>query len=479
MRRHFLLGRRNVRHELSESERATYRRFARMALPRHTSYPIAPVWRETYGPSEFEADLRGAAGQPLSIYVHVPFCERLCYYCACTKEIIPPQKRAVNDPGEPLIAGLAQEASRLSAALEGGDVRQVHLGGGSPTFLRADQLERLWDILASRFTIAPDAEIAVEIDPRITTREQLDTLRRLGFGRVSLGIQDFSPIVQRAVNRLQPFETVERAVSWCRELGFDSVNFDLIYGLPYQTIESMTDTVDKTVLLSPDRIAFYRLAVIPEMFRWQNVFRAEDLPGGDLPLELNLLAIGRFQAAGYEFIGLDHFARPTEALAQARRERTLHRNFQGMTTGKQLELVGLGPSAISQLDSAFSQNQKTSAHWQDAVARGLPVERGLRLSDDDRLRRELMQQLYGHGEIDKSAIEDEFRIPFDDAFADELSRLRELADEGLIELGAKTIRLTDPLGRLLVRVVAAVFDAYLPRDAYKEGLPAHLSSKVG
>jgi oxygen-independent coproporphyrinogen-3 oxidase len=466
---------------LTPAERATYRRYAELALPRHTSYPVAPVWSPTYGPADFRADLgrSKAAGRPLSLYVHVPFCERLCYYCACTKEIVPAGKRRQHDPSDELLAGLEAEAGRLAELIGPGDVRQVHLGGGSPTFLSPAFLERLWRALADRCHIAPGAEVAVEIDPRITTHEQLQTLRSLGFNRVSLGVQDFDPRVQQAVNRLQPFELVERTVGWCRELGFESVNFDLIYGLPFQTAESMADTLDKTVALGPDRIAFYRLAVIPDIFRWQNVFRPSDLPGGELSLDLNLLAVNRFLAAGYEFIGLDHFAKPAEALAASARDGSLRRTFQGMTTGKPLDVVGLGPSAISQLDDAFAQNAKDSADWRAAVDTDLATVRGLHLSADDRLRRELMQQLYGHGVVDKRALERAFGVTCDEYFADELTRLRVLTEDGLVTADADAVRLTPVLGRLLVRVVAAVFDAYLPPLAYRQGLPAQVASKVG
>jgi oxygen-independent coproporphyrinogen-3 oxidase len=470
-----------VTYELTKAERAVYRHYAGLALPRHTSYPTAPAWRPDFGP----ADLHDALGEcaagrrPLSLYVHVPFCQKLCYYCACTKEIIPLARRRERDPSEELLRGLAAEADRFAELVGPGEVRQVHLGGGTPTFLTSGQLERLWHTLSRRFKVAPDAEVAVEIDPRATSFEQLETLRGLGFNRVSLGIQDFAPAVQHAVNRVQPYELVEREVGWCRELGFASVNFDLIYGLPFQTRASMAATLDQVIRLAPDRIAFYRLAVIPELFRWQNVFRHTDLPRGDLPLELNLLAINRFLAAGYEFIGLDHFARPNEALAQARRDGTLHRTFQGMTTGKALDVLGLGPSAISQLDGALAQNAKESGDWHARLARDFATERGLRLTDDDRLQRELLQQLYGHGVIDKWALEATFGITFDEYFADELRHLSELVGQGLVEPVAAIIRLTEPLGRLLVRVVAAVFDRYLPPQAYRDGLPSELSSKVG
>jgi oxygen-independent coproporphyrinogen-3 oxidase len=466
---------------LPEAERATYRRYAALALPRHTSYPIAPVWREDYCNQSYAEDLArtAQAGTPLSLYVHIPFCERLCYYCACTKEIVPPARRAVSEPGGAFLAALASEVDRLATIIGPARFSQVHLGGGSPTFLHASQLARLWDILTRRFNIAADAEVAVEIDPRITSLAQLETLRLFGFNRVSLGVQDFDPGVQKAVNRIQPYEMVAQVVRWCRSFGFASVNFDLIYGLPFQTLATMDRTLDQVLELAPDRIAFYRLAIIPEIFRWQNVFHPHDLPESDLILDLNLLAINRFLAAGYEFIGLDHFARPNEALARARREGTLCRNFQGMTTGKQCALVGIGPSAISQLDRAFAQNRKATSDWQAALVTGLATERGLRLSDDDCIRRELMQQLYGHGVIDKRTLASQFGVDFDSYFADELTRVAVLVEDGLAEANADSLLLTAPLGRLLARVVAAVFDRYLPADAFRHGLPSVQASRVG
>lgn len=466
---------------LSAAEREVYRRYADLALPRHTSYPISPVWNPRYGSAEFRHDLSESAlqGRALSLYVHVPFCERLCYYCACTREIVPVAKRREHDPSVDFLDGLEVEAGKLAEAAGTRPVRQVHLGGGSPTFLHPEQLERLWTTLIRHFRVAPDAEVAIEIDPRITTLPHLQTLRHLGFNRVSLGVQDLDPAVQQAVNRVQPFEVVEQVVGWCRALGFASVNFDLIYGLPYQTPGTMADTLEKVLRLAPDRIAFYRLAVIPDMFRWQNTFREADLPSGELSLKLNLLAINTFLAAGYEFIGLDHFARPGEPLAKAFRDGSLQRNFQGMATGKALDLIGLGPSAISQLDHAFAQNRKTTAEWREALTLDLATARGLRLSADDRLRRELLQQLYGLGVIDKRSLEIQFGIVFDEYFAPELMRLDALADDGLVVQEAERVRLTAPLGRLLVRVVAAAFDAYLPPEAWREGLPPQLASRVG
>jgi oxygen-independent coproporphyrinogen-3 oxidase len=470
-----------MRYELNAEQRTTYRRYAGLALPRHTSYPIVPVWRRDYDADHFRDDLAVTCreSRPLSLYVHVPFCQKLCYYCACTKEIVPAERRARNDPANELLSGLALEAATLHELVGDNSVHQFHLGGGSPTFLDVAQLQRLWDVVTRHFRFAPDVEIAIEIDPRITTREQLAFLAQAGFNRVSLGVQDFDPRVQKAVNRIQPVEMVERCVTWCREFGISSVNFDLIYGLPFQTLETMEATLEQVIRLMPDRIAFYRLAVIPDIFRWQNTFCRGDLPRREASLELNLLAIDRFLEAGYRFIGLDHFARPGEALDAAAAEDSLHRTFQGMTTGKGLDLIGMGPSAISMLDHACAQNHKTTETWREAVGVDLATERGLSLTLEDRLRREVLQQLYGHGVVHKDAIASRFAIDFDEHFDSELAQLNELAEDGLVELDAASIRLTTPLGRLLVRVVGAVFDAYLPRNCYRDGLPTNLASQVG
>jgi oxygen-independent coproporphyrinogen-3 oxidase len=465
---------------LTPEQRAVYRRYASLALPRHTSYPIASLWTSDYGPTRFAADLTTTAttSPDWSLYVHVPFCERLCYYCACTREIVPGSKRQQHDPSDDYLAGLEREMAQMAPRVSG-QARQLHLGGGSPTFLGVSHLGRLIDLLERHFRFHPEAERAIEIDPRITTREQLALLRERGFNRISLGVQDFAPEVQQVVNRIQPFEQVAQTVAWCRELGLGSINFDLIYGLPNQTLESMASTLDQTLRLAPDRIAFYRLAVIPEMFRWQNVFQRADLPSGDLPLEMNLLAINRFQEAGYEFIGLDHFARREEALAKASRDGTLRRNFQGMTTGQGLPILAMGPSAISQLPTAFAQNHKETSAWLAALPHGLATERGMPLNDEDRLRADLLQQLYGVGVVAIPALEQRHGIHFTEQFASELTRLTRLAEEGLVEITPQEIRLTAPLGRLLVRVVAAVFDGYLPPDACFEGLDAQAASKVG
>lgn len=468
-------------YSLTPSEREQYRHYSQLSLPRHTSYPISPMWSSSFQPELFRCSLIQSAENktPYSLYVHIPFCEKLCYYCACTKEIIPQIKRDANDPSEVFLEGLQHEVAHFAHVLGDNKVHAVHLGGGSPTFLTIKQLQQLWTILNQSFSISDNADIAVEIDPRITSYEQLSLLRSLGFNRVSLGIQDFDPSVQKAVNRIQSFEDVERIVLWCRQLGYSSINFDLIYGLPFQTQETMASTFNKTIQLSPDRIAFYRLAVIPEIFRWQNTFTRHDLPSGDLSLDLNLLAINTLLAAGYHFIGLDHFARDDEKLTEAQQQGELCRNFQGMTTGKQLEILGLGPSAISQLEDCFAQNDKTTREWGSRVTSDFATIRGMKLSTEDRLRREVLQQLYGYGSIDKSKMEQQFSIKFNDYFSDEITRLKKLQEDGLVKMDEDSIRLTMTLGRLLMRVVAAVFDAYLPSNAFCEGLPANVASTVG
>ena len=467
-------------YQLTEDQREVYRRFARLALPRHTSYPIAPTWTTKYDNNSYLRDLRGVRDRTdaISLYVHLPFCRQLCYYCACNKEIISDAARRKHDPVDELLAGLTNEIDHIAQSLGEMSVGQLHFGGGSPTFLNTRQIANLWHVIQHRFPITSTAEVAIEIDPRVTSAEQLELLRELGFNRVSLGIQDFDEKVQRAVNRLQPLECVEAAVETCRRLEFDSINFDMIYGLPFQTIDSMEETISKVIKLSPDRIAFYRLAMIPEMFRWQNVFKPADLPTGDEPLDLNLLAINRFLNAGFEFIGLDHFAKPHEPLARAASDGSLRRNFQGMTTQKPLEVIGIGPSAISQLSTAIAQNRKSTHEWRMAVESGAAIERGLSLSEDDRIRQEILQQLYSFGRIDTESVGQKFGISFHDMFADELDRLAELESVGVVRID-RDVELTEPLGRLLVRVPAAIFDRYLPKSAFKEGLPTGMSSAVG
>lgn len=469
-------------YRLENEERATYRRMAGLSLPRHTSYPTVPSWSDAYGAEELVADLKQdvANGERLALYVHVPFCQKLCHYCACNKLIVPKDHPSAGPYVSSFLAALAKELDHLGGSLGRRELVQLHLGGGTPTYLSPPELVEMMSLIEKHFSLAPGAEMSAELDPRVTTREHLAMLRQFGFNRLSLGVQDFDPRVQAAINRIQPLEMVESFVAMCREMGFASLNFDLIYGLPYQTLESMEQTLDRVVGLSPDRIAFYRLALIPEVFKWQRTFSRTDVPDGELPLDLNLMAINRFLAADYEFIGLDHFAKPQDGLAAARRDGSLRRTFQGMTTGGDVTNIGIGPSAISWLSRSYSQSETQLHKWSAAVDRSLPVERGLRLTDDDCVRRAVLQDLYCWRRIDKAAISRTFGINFDEYFAAAAPALKELAEVGLIQKGSGEVwTLTRPLGELLVRVVAAVFDRYLPPTAYRDGLPGSAASKVG
>ncbi len=469
-------------YQLNNEQTKIYLKYASLGLPRHTSYPIAPVWQNDMKSSTFceEIEKEIETGKHFSLYIHIPFCRSLCYYCGCTKEIIDDKKRAAADPADHYLDMLAGELQLLEPLVSKAHFEEIHFGGGTPTFLTPNQLLRLNTSIKQHIDTGSLKSWAVEVDPRTTTNDHLRTLKEMGVTRLSLGVQDFNEKVQKAVNRIQPFSMVKKLVESIRTFGFQAINFDLIYGLPFQTEATVNETVEQVVSLSPDRIAFYRLAMIPNMFRWQRSFVREDLPEGEITLNMNLNAIKKLTDAGYQFIGLDHFAKPDEQLAKAYREGRLQRNFQGMTTGKNLSLIGIGPSAISQLDKIYKQNPKTVKEWHQAIDQGLKTTKGLQLSVEDRLRRAVLQSLYGYGKIDKAKIAKEFSIEFNQHFANELKAMEELQKEGLVDLSDPLeIRLTDGLGQLLMRVVASVFDAYLPSDAYKKGLDPGKSSKVG
>lgn len=468
--------------ELTAAERQVYANFSQLSLPRHTSYPGVPSWSESFKTDDYKCVLQslGKLGEPVSLYVHVPFCEKLCHYCACNKLIVAKDDATSSDYVNRLMTGFRTEiemARKYTGKLSAG---QVHFGGGTPTYLAPTQLDELYLMLRESFPIVEDAEQAVEVDPRVTTAEHLRVMRKHGVTRLSLGVQDFDHEVQRLVNRVQPFEMVKAFVELCRDMGFSSINFDLIYGLPRQSIESMQRTIDLTLELSPDRIAYYRLAVIPEIFKWQRLFSRKDMPKWETTLALNLLAINRFQDAGYLFIGLDHFAKKSEALAESWQKGTLTRSFQGMTTGAGLSLIGFGPTAIGQTPESFIQNDKDLFKWLKALEAGnFATVRGHYFTDDDKIRRFVIQQLYCYREIRFQDAEDLFGISFADYFANEIVRLGYLIEQRLVTCTNEKIILTEPLGFLLSRVVASIFDAYLPKDAYRNGLSSKSASKVG
>ncbi len=457
-------------------DQEVFRRYAGRSLPRHVSYPMPTWWRDVAAPEAAAIRTDHARTRPrsdLSVYLHLPFCEALCKFCACNRTIL---RKTAKDAGlrtEAYVAALEREIRQLGAVLGAGrPVRQIHWGGGTPTYLSCAHIERIHKTLTAAFSVVEGAEIAIEIDPRVTSNDQLELLRRLGFNRVSLGVQDFDARVQKHVHRIQPYEMVKQCIETCRELGFPSVNFDLIYGLPYQTPETVADMIDRTIALSADRIAYYHYAQIPEKIANQRGIHHDRMPDSETKLAMFLMAVESFTAAGYEFIGLDHFAWPGEPLARASRDGTINRNFQGMTTGAELDLIGIGASSISQfVRLAYLQNVRDpDAYVQRVNAGADPVIRGTRLTRDDCIRQLVINHLYCHAAVDPPRIEDRFHINFEEYFADELGRLKDLEADGLVDRkpGGR-IELTSPLGRVLMRNVAAVFDAYLHHDAYRLG----------
>jgi oxygen-independent coproporphyrinogen III oxidase len=426
--------------------------------PRYTSYPTVPVWKEDFGPADLEDHFAraDALGTPVSLYMHLPFCESLCLFCACNVSIQKDKKVAIS-----YLAALKQEIEHVAGRVaKTRPVIQFHWGGGTPTYLTPSQMEDLFGYARQRFFFAPDAEIGIEIDPRVTSREHLETLRRLGFNRLSMGIQDFQAKVQETIHRVQPYEMTRDLIVAARDLGFQSLNVDLIYGLPYQTAESFETTIDQVLTLAPDRVAMFSYAHVPWLRKQQAAFQAH-LPEGKEKFRIFRVGLERFLGAGYFYIGMDHFARPGDELAAAQENRTLHRNFQGYTTKAGADLYGMGVSAISSVGDAYGQNRREVPVYQSSVSeRGLATMRGYRLSDDDKLRREVIGRLLCHTVISKGEIEREFSVSFDDYFAPELAALEEPRAEGLVALSAGEIRAT-PLGRIFIRNLAMPFDRYL------------------
>jgi oxygen-independent coproporphyrinogen-3 oxidase len=426
--------------------------------PRYTSYPTAPVWKDDFGPDDLENCYARAeeAATPLSLYMHIPFCENLCLFCACNVSIQKDKKVAI-----PYLAALKQEIDHVSRRVsKKRAVSQFHWGGGTPTYLTPAQMEDLFGYTRERFTFAPDAEIGIEIDPRVTNRAHLESLRRLGFNRLSMGLQDFQPKVQETIHRVQPYEMTRDLILAARELGFESLNVDLIYGLPHQTADSFKTTIDKTLTLRPDRVAMFSYAHVPWLKKQQGSFQMY-LPEGMEKFRIFRTGLRHFLDAGYVYIGMDHFALPGDELAIAQKNRTLHRNFQGYTTKAGADLYGMGVSAISSIGAAYAQNRKEVPAYQETIAsRGIATTRGYRLSQDDLLRRAVISRLLCHTVIPMQEIERQFSIAFDEYFALELEQLQESRDQGLVILEANQIRVT-ALGRIFIRNVAMVFDRYL------------------
>ena len=433
-------------------------------LPRYTSYPPATEMKAPFSGDALRSAI--SAGNykktPLSLYCHIPFCDSACYFCGCNT-IITRHK----DVAEPYLDYLIRNIEQVAGMTTRRQVNQMHWGGGTPNYLNLHQVERLWKSLHDHFDFASDAEISIEVNPRQLDRNFVMGLRDLGFNRISFGIQDFNPQVQAAVNRIQPEEMLFQGMNWMREAGFDSVNVDLIYGLPYQTLETFRDTIRKTVALDPDRIAVFNFAYVPWMMPIQKKhIEPATLPGPSEKLDILHMSIDELTTTGgYQFIGMDHFAKPDDELSVAQRRGELHRNFQGYTTQPESDLLSFGMTSISMAQDVYVQNHKQLKDYYKAVDAGeLPISKGVLLGKDDELRRAVIMELMCQFELSKPAIEEKYHLSFDqdfdEYFAAEHRELEALAEDGLVELTPNHVRVT-PVGRLLIRNIASVFDTYL------------------
>jgi oxygen-independent coproporphyrinogen-3 oxidase len=444
--------------------------------PRYTSYPTADRFQANPGAQLLVDALEGrpTPEQPLSLYVHLPFCSTVCYYCGCNKVITKDHQKSSR-----YLDYLEREIDMQLQSLSGSrSVAQLHWGGGTPTFLSDDEMRRLMGILRSRFEFLPEGEYSIEIDPRSVDPQRAHLLAEMGFNRMSLGIQDFDPLVQQAVNRIQSFEQTRDVLLAARDAGFKSVSVDLIYGLPRQTLEGFRATLEKTLSLAPDRIALYSYAHLPQIFMPQRRIHDVELPKAEDKLSLMAMAIETLVEAGYVFIGMDHFARPDDELALAQQAGKLHRNFQGYSTHAELDLLAFGVSAIAKVGPVYAQNAKTlDEYYGDLDAGHLPVRRGYRMNDDDALRRAVIQELMCHFELDFAQVEQTWSIDFRNYFASALEQLQPLAEAGLLTIDTAGITV-EPKGRLLVRIIAMAFDFYLQKDRQSEPVGRSRYSRV-
>ena len=432
--------------------------------PRYTSYPTADRFIEAFGPEQYASWAArrnvGGSDRALSLYVHLPFCSNVCFYCACNKVVTRDASK-----GEKYLRYLEREIELQAELFEDEPlVRQMHWGGGTPTFYSTQQLEWLFALLRRRFDLARDGEYSIEVDPRTVRAEDVQALRAMGFNRMSLGVQDFDPDVQRAVNRMQSEEQVESVIDAARASGFASINVDLIYGLPRQTLLSFNRTLARVVALAPDRIAVYNYAHLPNRFKPQRRIQESELPAAHVKLKLLALAAERLIPAGYVYIGMDHFAKADDALAVAQREGRLHRNFQGYSTYGGCDLIGLGVSAIGAVGPTYRQNSRELAEYYDRLDHNvLPIARGIELTADDVLRRSVIQALMCQFILSKTSIEIAHLIDFDTYFATELRELESLESNGLLTFDGPWITVTAK-GRTLIRNICMVFDKYLRHD---------------
>lgn len=441
------------------------------AGPRYTSYPTAAAFTNAFGSTQYEQALDASneflVPGPLSLYVHIPFCDTVCFYCACNK--VATKRRELANP---YIDALLKEADMLASHLDADrEVSQLHLGGGTPNFLTTLQIERLIQGLQKAFPFAggPDREMSIELDPRSCDEDYIQHLAHLGFNRFSLGVQDIDPDVQVAINRVQPLEQTQSVIEACRLAGARSISIDLIYGLPQQTSEKFQRTLDAAVELGPDRLSVFNYAHLPSRFAPQRRIKESELPSGGDKLNMLSQAVKTLTGAGYDYIGMDHFSKPDDELASARSDGSLTRNFQGYSVSKATDLVGLGCSAISSVGMVYGQNYKSLEAYYTAIAKNrLPIERGVSLDGDDNLRRHIITTLACEFSLDIETLEKSWEIDFSEYFYQELVALQQLANDGLIEIDKKHLQVTDK-GRFLIRVVCMAFDVYLREPTHQAG----------
>jgi oxygen-independent coproporphyrinogen-3 oxidase len=443
------------------------------AGPRYTSYPTAPMFHAGIGALDYASTLKRVADDdaPLSLYIHIPFCNTVCYYCGCNKIVTKQYDRAA-----PYLELLLKEIDQVADSLrdaDGGDckrpVTQLHFGGGTPTFMSNDQMRVIMDKLRERFNfVAKDeGEFSIEIDPRECDEDTVRVLQEIGLNRMSMGVQDFDPIVQKAVNRIQSKEETMRVLLEARQHGFESMNIDLMYGLPHQTVETFDRTLDIIIDFNPDRIALFNYAHLPHMFMPQRRIDEASIPTPQEKLNILEHSINKLLDAGYVFIGMDHFAKPDDELTIAQQEGKLYRNFQGYSTQADCDLIGFGVTSIGYVGGGFFQNHREMEAYAQQVENGeFPVFRGYMLSDEDHLRRQVIMRLMCDFALDYSQFETEFGIDFKEHFADGLSDLKEMSKDNLVELREDGLTVL-PAGRLLIRNVAMTFDEYLQKK--KEG----------
>ncbi len=435
--------------------------------PRYTSYPTVPVWTDDIGPEDYSKSLQAASlseNEPLALYFHIPFCKRRCYYCGCTTVV----SRNKSKPGK-YIESLISEIKKTATLLgQRKTVSQLHFGGGTPTFLNTEEFKKILDAIDDNFKFTQDCEKSLEIDPRITTNEQIGFLAGRGFNRISIGVQDFDPLVQEAIGRIQSFELVENMLNYCRSLGFKGINIDLIYGLPRQTPESFDVTLQRAINLKPDRVAVYSFAFLPKVKTHQQKINKSELPRTVEKYRLFAGAVEQFTGAGYRQIGMDHFALPDDELSLALANGRLHRNFMGYTVKSSPDMIGLGMSSIGYINNAFYQNHSMLDSYMSAVDNGsFAIFRGIKLTNDDLIRQHVITSLMCNFRLEFESFADRFSVEYHDYFRDEHARLTEFFDDGLLDESDTGLKIT-PIGRTFVRNIAMVFDIYLGKESAGE-----------